>query len=98
MFNLVSINKFQVSRLTFDLSAKVAHIRVPSTYLNIVFSETTRPIEIKFHMTTPYNWLAKICTNCYGHMPKMATQPIYGKNYLNIFSGTKTPMTLGLTM
>ena len=56
MFNLVSINKFQRSRLTFDLSAKVAHIGVPSTYLNIVFSETTRPIELKFHMTTPYDW------------------------------------------
>ena len=79
MFNLVSINKFQRSRLTFDLSAKVAHIGVPSTYLNIVFSETTKPIEIKFHTMTPYDWLAKICTNCYGHMTKMATKPIYGK-------------------
>ena len=27
-------------------------------------------------MTTPYDWLAKIITNCYGHMTKMA---IYGK-------------------
>ena len=99
MFNLVSINKFQRSRLTFDLSAKVAHIRVPSTYFHIVFSETTRPIEIKFHLMTPYDWLAKICTNCYGHMTKMATKPIYGKNCLNIFfSGTKIPMALGLTM
>ena len=61
MFNLVSINKFQ-----FDLLAKVAHIGVPSTYKNIVFSETTLPTEIKFHMTTPYDWLAKIYTNCYG--------------------------------
>ena len=43
MFNLVSINKFQRSRLNFDLSAKVAH----STYLNIVFSETTKPIDLK---------------------------------------------------
>ena len=55
MFNLVSINKFQRSRLAFDISAKVGHIGVPSTYLNIVFSEITRPIEIKFHMTTPYD-------------------------------------------
>ena len=32
-------------------------------------------------------------------MTKMATKPIYGKNYLNIFfSGTQTPMALGLTM
>ena len=95
----MAINKFQRSRLTFDLSAKVTHIVVPSTYLNIVFSETTKPIEIKIHMTTPYNWFAKFCTKCYGHITKMATKPIYGKNYLNIFfSGTKTPMALGLTL
>ena len=99
MFNLVSINKFQRSRLTFDTSAKVTHIGVPSTYLNIVFSETTKPIELKFHMTTSYNWFAKFCTNCYGHMTNMATTPIYGQTYLNIFfSGTKTPMALGLTV
>ena len=79
MFNLVSINKVQRSRLTFDLSAKVAHIGVPSTYLNIVFSETTLSIETKFHMTTPYDWLAKTYTNCYGHTTKMPTMPIYGK-------------------
>ena len=74
----MAINKFQRSRLTFDLSTKVAHIGVQSTYLNIVFSETTSPIEIKIHMTTPYDWLAKICTNCYDHMTKMATKPIHG--------------------
>ena len=97
MFNLVSINKFQRSRLTFDLSAMVAHIGVPSTYQNIVFSETTCPIETKFHMTTPYDWLAKTHTNCNGHMTKMATMPIYGKNFLNLFfSVTKRPFALGL--
>ena len=95
MFILVSINKFQRSRLTFDLLAKVYH----TTFLNIVFSETTRSIELNFHMTTPYDWLVKIRTNCYGHMTKMVATPIYGKTYLNIFfSGTKTPMVLGLTM
>ena len=71
----MAINKFQRSRLTFDLSAKVAHSGVPSTYLNVVFSETTRPMEIKFHMTTPYDWSVKICANCYSHMTKMATKP-----------------------
>ena len=41
--------------------------------------------------------LAKICTNCYGHMTKMATKLIYGKNDLNIFfSRTKMLMALGL--
>ena len=72
MFNLVSINNFQRSRWTFDLSAKVAHIGVPST----LSQKPLGHFEIKFHMTT-YDWLAKIYTNCFGHMTKMA---IYGKN------------------
>ena len=62
----------------------------------VLSSETTRPIELKFHIKTPYDWLAKIYTNCTGHMTKMATMPIYGKNPLNIISGTKRPMPLGL--
>ena len=45
-------------------------------------------------MKTPYNRLAKSYTNCTGQMTKMATMPIYGKNPLNIFSGTKRPMAL----
>ena len=99
MLKLMAINRFQRSRLPFDLSAKVALIGVTSAYLNIVFSETTGPMVIKFHLTTPYDWLAKMCTNCYGHMTKMATKPICGKNYLNIFfSGTKMPMALVLTI
>ena len=44
-------------------------------------------------MTTPYDWLAKTYTNCYGHLTNMATRPIYGKNSLNLFfSGTKRPL------
>ena len=83
------INKFQRSRLTCNFSAKVAHIGVPSAHQNIVSSETTRPIELKFHMKTPYDRLGKIYSNGTGHMTKMATTPIYGKNPLNVnFSGT----------
>ena len=92
----MAINKFQRSRLTFYFSSKVSHIGISPTHLNIVSSETTRPIEIKFHMKTPYDRLAKIYTNCTCHMTKMATMPIYGKNPFNIFSGTKRPMALGL--
>ena len=76
----MAINKFQRSRLTFNFSAKVAHIGVPSTHQNIVSSETTRPFELKFHIKTPYDRLAKIYTKCTGHMTKMATTHIYGKN------------------
>ena len=45
------------------------------------------PIELKFHMNTPYDKLAKIFTNCFGHMAKMADILIYmyGKNPLKIF-------------
>ena len=55
----MGINKFQRSRLTFYFSAKVAHIVVPSTHLNIVSSEAARPIELKFHMKTPHDRLTK---------------------------------------
>ena len=57
-----------------------------------VFSETTRPIEFQFYMKTPYDRLAKIDKNCSGHITKMATTPIDGKNHLNIFFGTKWPL------
>ena len=94
----MAINKFQRSRFTFNVSAKVAHIGVPSTHQNIVSSETTRPFDLKFHKT-PYDRLAKIYTKCTGHMTKMATTPIYGKTPLNVyFSGAKRPMALGLGM
>ena len=91
----MAINKFQRSKLTFYFSAKVAYIGVPSTHSNIGSSGIIRPIELKFHMKTPHDRLAKICTNCIGHMTKMATIPIYGKTPLNIFSGTKKANGLG---
>ena len=64
----MAINKFQRSMLTFALSATVAHIVAPSIYLNIVFSRTIRPIELEFHLKTPYDKLAKIYTKYFGHM------------------------------
>ena len=95
----MDINKFQRSRLTLNFSANVAHIGVISTHLNIVASETTLPIYLKFHKKTPYDRLAKIYTNCNGHLTKMATMPIYGKNpFIINFSGTKRPMAFGLCM
>ena len=47
--------------------------------LKHIFSETIRPIELKFYLKSTYDRLANICTNCSGHMTKMATTPIYGK-------------------
>ena len=69
----------------FYRSAKVAHIVVPSIYQNIVISQTVGPIELKFHVRTTYNKLAKICTKYFGHMTKMTATPIYGKkNFKNL--------------
>ena len=62
---------------------------------HIVFSETTKSIELKFYMKIPYDRLAKMYTNCSGQMTKMAITPIYNNTPLNIFfSGTKRPMAL----
>ena len=91
----MAINKFQRSRLTFDLSAKPLILGVPTIY----FSETTGSIELKFYMKTPYNKLAKIYTNCFGHLTKMEDMPIYGKHNLkSFFSRTRRLVTLGLGM
>ena len=48
-----------------------------STFSNIFSSETTKPIEAKFHMEPPWDGKTKVCL---GNMTKMAAMPIYGKN------------------
>ena len=64
------MNKFQRSRLAFELLAEVAHIGVPHS-----FFRNTRPIELKFHMDTPQVWGRKVCWNVSGHTTKMAVLP-----------------------
>ena len=62
----MAINKFQRSRLTVDLSAKVVHSGVPAIYLNIVFSQISSSIELKFHVKTLYDTLVTIYTKYFG--------------------------------
>ena len=71
----MAINKFQRSRLTFDISAKPlileSHQYINGTPLishSIIFSQTIGPIELKFHVKTLYDKLAKIYTKYFGHM------------------------------
>ena len=91
----MAVNKFQRSRLTFDLSAKSLIL----VYLNMIFSQTIGPIELKYNVKTPYAKLAKIYSKYFGHMTKMAAMPIYGKSPLNIFfSRSKRQVTLRLGM
>ena len=80
----MAINKFQRSRLTFDLSPKWL-ILESHQYIKtkLVFSpKTICPIELKFHVKTPYAKLAKIYSKYFGHMTKMSAMPIYGENPL----------------
>ena len=70
----------------------------PSTISNIFSSETTGPIELKFHMETPKDGGMKVCSNGLGHMTKIDSMSIYGKNSLKIFYRTRRPMTSGLGM
>ena len=70
-----------------------------STFSNIFSSETTGPIETKFHVKPPWDRGTKVCSNGPGHMTKLAAMPIYGKKNLKIFfAGTKRSMTLKLVM
>ena len=67
------------------------------TFSNIFASETTGPIEAKFHVEPPWDGGMKVCSNGSGNMTKMAAMPIYDKNLnksSSLPSGTKWPMTL----
>ena len=52
-----------------------------SAFSNIFSSETTGPIEAKFHLEPLWDGGTKVCSNGPGHMTKMAAMPIYGKNF-----------------
>ena len=69
-----------------------------SAFSNIFSSETTEPIEAKFHNGASLGWRNKSLLNGPGHLTKMAAMPIYGKNLKKIFSRTQRPMTLKLGM
>ena len=49
----------------------------------LLFLNNTRPFEAQFHMKPPWDVGMKICSNIPGHMTKMASRPIYGKNLKN---------------
>ena len=48
--------------------------------LNIFSSETALPIKAKFYVEPPWEGGTKVYINGPGHMTKMATMTIYGKN------------------
>ena len=56
------------------------YVCVLSTFSNIFSSETTGPIEAKFHVEPPWDGRTKVFSNGTGHMIKMAAMLIYGKS------------------
>ena len=60
--------------------SKVTQDSLLSTFLLIFFSETNWPIKVKFHVGPPWDGETKDCLNDPGHMTKMTTMPMYGKN------------------
>ena len=65
----------------------------------IFLSEATWPIKAKFYVEPPWIGGTTFCSRHLGHMTKMATTPIYGKNPSNIFfSGTGGPILTKLGM
>ena len=51
-----------------------------STFSKLFFLETAWLIEAKFYMDSPWDGWTEVWANGLGHMTKMATMPIYGKN------------------
>ena len=72
---------------------------VRSQCSKIFFSETAGPIKAKFYVEPPWVGGTIFCSRHLGHMTKMATTPIYGKNPSEIFfSRTGGPIFTKLGM
>ena len=72
--------EYRRSRSFIDLGPGLSD----STFSDFFSLETARLIEIKFHVDHPWDGGMKVCSNDPGHMTKMATMPIYGKNIKNL--------------
>ena len=90
----MNLYEYQMSRSFIDLGPRSLRF----TFLNFFSLETARPIETKFYVEPSWYRGIKVCSNGLDHMTNMAAIPIYGKYLLNIFSGTKQPVTLKVGM
>ena len=63
-----------------------------------IFSETTWPVEAKFHVKFQWESRMKEYMNCpAGHITEMATMPVYGKIKICRYSCCMTYFTASLT-
>ena len=72
----MKLYEYQRSRSLIDLGTDLSD----SIFLNFS-SITTWPLKAKFHVEPPWDGGTKSCSNGRGHMTKIATMPIYGKNH-----------------
>ena len=71
----MKVYEYQWSRSFTDLGPNHSD----SIFLNFFSSITTWPIEAKLYVEPPWDEGTKACSNCLGHMTKMATMPVCGK-------------------
>ena len=71
----MTLYEYQRSRSFIDLGPNHSD----SIFLNFFSSITTWSSFTKFYVESPWHEGTKVCSNCLGHMTKMATMPIYGK-------------------
>ena len=55
-----------------------------SIFLNFFPSITSWPIEAKFYVESPWDEGTEACSNCLGHMTKMAAVPYMVKSFENL--------------
>ena len=77
----MNLYEYQRSRSFTDLGPNHSD----SIFLNFFSPITTWPIKAKFYVESPWHEGTKVCSNCLGHITKLATMPIYGKILLKIF-------------
>ena len=65
--------------ISFNDPGQRSHVSCPSTFSKGFFSETCRPISIKFHMQPPSKGGKKFYIFGPGHMTKIAAKTICGK-------------------
>ena len=89
----MKLYEYQRSRPFIDLYPRSLRFNI----LKLLFLKNTGSVEAKFRIEPPWDIGIKICSNVPGHMAKMASRPIYGKNLKKkSFFGTKKPMILKL--
>ena len=82
---------YQRSRTLFDLCP-----RSPRFLLSNIYCKSGRLIAAKFHVELLWVVRMNVCSNCPGHMTKMATMSIYGRSPLKIFCESSRPMIFEL--